>query len=181
MWKTKVSKESFDLFPTINESALKKEIVPEIMYTLSGLQQSLRNYFPEFAVNNFGWAVNPFGINETNNFSTEEERLIDLRNDQFFQAMFPQKSLDEFWLSVYKSYPMIGVKVIKIILPVGSSWLYEYGFSALTEIKSKKRERLPGIDDEMRVCLTITEPRFDLVLKNRHIHRIKACRIKFLK
>jgi len=40
-------------------------------------------------------------------------------------------------------------------------------FSALPEIKSKKRETF-RIDDEMRVCLTITEPRFDLniVLKN---------------
>jgi len=35
---------------------------------------------------------------------------------------------------------MISVKAIKIILPFASSWLCEYGFSALTEIKSKKRE-----------------------------------------
>ena len=104
------------------------------MCTLSGLQQSLRNYFPEFDVNNFGWAVNPIGINETSNLSTEEQ-LIDLRNDLFFQALFPQKSLDEFWLSVYKSYPMIGV-----MLPFASSWICEYGFSALTEIKSKTRK-----------------------------------------
>ena len=33
----------------------------------------------------------------------------------------------------------------------------------LTEIKSKKRERLLGIDDEMLVCLTMTEPPFDLI------------------
>ena len=65
MWKTKVSKEVFDLFRTLNKSPLKKEIVPKIMCTLSGLQQSLQNYFLEFAVNNFGWAVNPFGINKT--------------------------------------------------------------------------------------------------------------------
>ena len=35
---------------------------------------------------------------------------------------------------------MIGVKAIKIILPFAYSLLCEYGFSALTEIKSKKRE-----------------------------------------
>ena len=116
------------------------------MNTLSGLQLSLQNYFPEFAVNNFGWVVNPFGINETSNLSIEEEeQLIDLRHDLFFQASFPQKSLDEFWLSAYKSYSTIGVKAIKIILPFASSWLCEYGFSALTEIKSKKRERLFGV------------------------------------
>ena len=171
MWKTKVSMEIFDSFSSIIESPLKKEIVPDIMCALNGLQQSLRNYFPEFAVNNFGWTVNPFGINNTNNFSTEEEeQLIDLRNDVFFQALFPQKSLDEFWLSVYKSYPTIGTKAIKILLPFASSWLCEYGFSALTEIKSKKRERLLGIDDEMRVCLTMMEPRFDLICSQKQAH-----------
>ena len=108
------------------------------MNTLSGLQLSLQNYFPEFAINNFGWVVNQFGINETSNLSAEEEQLIDLRHDLFFQTLLPQKILDEFWLSAYKSYSIIGVKAMKIILPFASSWLCEYGFSALTEIKSKK-------------------------------------------
>ena len=73
---------------------------------------------------------------------TKVEQLVHLQNDLFFQALFSQKSLVEFWLSVYKSYLMIGVKAIKIMLPFVYSWLWEYGFSALTEIKSKKRERL---------------------------------------
>jgi len=67
-------------------------------------------------------------------------QLTDVRNDPFFQALFPQNSLNEFWRSAYKTYSMIGVKAIKINLPLASSWLCEYGFSPLTEIKSKKRE-----------------------------------------
>ena len=171
MWKTNVSKEIFASFPSFNESPLKKEIVPKIMCTMSGLQQSLRNYLPEFAVNNFGWAGDPFGINETNNLSTkEEEQLIDLRNNLFFQALFSQKSLNNFWLSAYKCYSMIGVKTIKIMLPFASSWLCEYRFSTWTEIRNKKRERLLGIDDEMRVCLTMMEPRFDLICSQKQVH-----------
>ena len=77
----------------------------------------------------------------------EEEQLIELQNNLFFQALFSLKSLDKLWLSVHKSYPMIGVKAIKIMLPFVSSWFCEYGFSALTEIKSKKRERLLVSDD----------------------------------
>ena len=50
------------------------------------------------------------------------------------------------------------------------SWLCEYEFSALTEIKSKKRERLLGIDNEMRVCLTMTELRFDLICSQNQAH-----------
>ena len=67
-------------------------------------------------------------------------QLTDVRIDPIFQALFPQNSLEEFWPSVYKSYSMIGVNAIKIILPFASSSLCEYGFSALTEIKIKKRE-----------------------------------------
>jgi len=59
------------------------------MNSLSGVQLSLQNYFSDFAVMKFRWVVNPFGINESSNLPTEEEHLIDLRNDPFFQALFP--------------------------------------------------------------------------------------------
>ena len=75
-----------------------KNFDPTGLYLWSGLQQSIRNYFSKFAVNTFGWAVNSFGINETSNLYTEEEQLIDLRNNLFFQALLSRKSLDEFWL-----------------------------------------------------------------------------------
>jgi len=39
-----------------------------------------------------------------NNLSTEEMQLIDLQNDPFFQALFPQNNWDELWLSAYKTY-----------------------------------------------------------------------------
>jgi len=98
---------------------------------LSGVQLSLQNYFPKFAVMNFRWEVIPFEISESSNLSAEgEEQLIDLRNEPFLQALFPQNSLDEFWRSAYKSYSMISVKAIKTILSFASSRLCEYGFSA---------------------------------------------------
>ena len=65
---------------------------------------------------------------------------------------------------------MIGVKAIKIMLPFAYSWLYEYGFSALTVIKSEKRERLLGIDDEMGVFLTTTESCLDLICSQKQAH-----------
>ena len=75
-----------------------------------------------------------FEVSDNVKFSTKEEQLRDLRNDLFFQALFPEKSLYEFWVSVYKSYSMICAKAIKIMLPFPSLWLCGYGFSALTEI-----------------------------------------------
>jgi len=64
--------------------------------------------------------------------------------------------------------------VSKIIFLFASSCLCEHEFSALTEIKSKKREKLLGIDDKMRVCLAMAKTCFNLICsENKHTHRIK--------
>ena len=112
--------------------------------------------------------INPFGSYETSNLSCEEEEeLIELRNDKFHRLGFAEKSLDEFWLSLKQLFPALSLKAVKIILPFASSWFCEFGFSALTEIKSKKRARLLRLDDEMRVCLSALEPRINLICSRK--------------
>ena len=66
----------------------------------------------------------------------------DIKNIRLLQSIFGEKSLDEFWISVNKLYAAISSKEIRVKLPFASSWFCEVGFSALTEIKSKKRETL---------------------------------------
>lgn len=67
----------------------------------------------------------------------------------------------EFWISMKTEYPELSEKAVKILLPFSTSYLCELGFSALTEIKSKKRERLLMVDQEMRVSLSVIEPRIE--------------------
>ena len=171
LWKGKISKGIFDCFPSVNESELKKKVASDIVITLTGLQSAIKHYFPSLSVEEYDWVINPFVINETHTLSTEEEeQLIDLRNDKHYQLSFHQKNLDEFWISLKQSYPLISLKAVKILLPFASSWFCEFGFSALTEIKSKKRERLLRIDDEMRACLSTSEPRFSLICSQKQAH-----------
>ena len=171
LWQSKISKGIFDCFPTYNECALNKEIIPEILCTLTQLQSALQYYFPTVGSNEYRSVRYPFGNYEATNLRTEEEeQLIDLKNDTFLQSRFAEKSLDEFWISLNKLYPAISLKAIKIILPFASSWFCEFGFSALTEIKSQKRERLLTIDDEMRVCLSTFEPRLDHICSQKQAH-----------
>uniref|UniRef100_A0A8C4XCW1 Uncharacterized protein n=1 Tax=Erpetoichthys calabaricus TaxID=27687 RepID=A0A8C4XCW1_ERPCA len=171
LWQSKISKGVFDCFPTYNECASNKEITPEILYTLTHLQSALQHYFPTVGSNEYGWVSYPFGNNEATNLTTEEEeQLIDLKNDAVLKSSFAEKSLDVFWISINKLYPAISLKAIKIILPFASSWFCEFGFSALTEIKSKKRERLLTIDAEMRVCLSTLEPRLDCICSQKQAH-----------
>lgn len=171
LWQRKILKGVFDCFPTYNECSSNKEITSEIMYTLTHLLSALQHYFPTLASNEYGWVSHPFVNYETTNLITEEEeQLIDIKNDAFLQSRFAEKSLDEFWISVNKLYPAISLKAIKLILPFASSWFCEFGFSALTEIKTKKRERLLTIDAEMRACLSTLEPRFDHICSQKQAH-----------
>lgn len=171
LWKSKVANENFDCFPLVNESRLKNSIKSDILITISRLQSAIQHYFPSLSVDEYIWVINPFGMHENLSLTTdEEEELIDLRNDKFYQSCFSETNLDEFWLSCKKIYPIIGMKAIKILIPFATSWLCEFGFSALTEIKCKKRERLLKIDDEMRACLSKLEPRFNLICSKKQAH-----------
>ena len=171
LWKMKVSEGIFDCFPTVNESQYKKKIVSEILISLTELQSALQFYFPLLNIDDYEWVINPFKISKKPNLTiAEEEQLIDLRNDIFYQSIFTHMNLNEFWLKVKKSFPLISLKAVKILLPFSSSWFCETGFSALTEIKSKKRERLLRIDDEMRVCLSFLNPRWNLICSRKQAH-----------
>jgi len=171
LWKMKISKGIFDCFPTVNKSQYKKKIATEILDSLSALQSALQQYFPSLDLDEYEWVINPFAISEISNLTTEEEeQLIELRNNRFYHSTFADTSLEEFWLSSKKSYPLISLNAIKILLPFSSTWFCEFGFSALTEIKSKKRERLLRIDDEMRVCLSTLEPRWSLICSRKQAH-----------
>ena len=85
---------------------------------------------------------------ETNLNATLEENLIDIRNDVSLKVLFREKETSEFRISIYKQYPQLTQKAVEILLPFGSSYLCELGFSALTQIKTKIRSRI--VDTEER-------------------------------
>ena len=84
--------------------------------------------------------------------------------------LFREKETSEFWISIYEQYPQLAQKAVEILLPFGSSYLYELGFSALTQIKTKTRSRMVDIDKEMRVALSKVQPRLELICSERQAH-----------
>ncbi|XP_060855568.1 cystinosin homolog [Metopolophium dirhodum] len=65
---------------------------------------------------------------------------------------------------INQEYPEISIKPLTILLPFSTSYLCEQGFSALTNIKNKKREKrekLNSVEEEMRVGLN-----FDFIALN---------------
>jgi len=100
--------------------------------------------------------------------TVEQESLIDLRNDLISKASLVEKELSCFWISQRNQYLELSEKAVKSLLPFGSSYLCEFGFSVLTEIKSKKRQWLQMMDTEMRVCLSNIKPRLSKIYSHKH-------------
>lgn len=172
LWNTKVKKSNFGSFPTVDANNSKIQIKKEIEETLTSLLESLLKYFPNLDTKEMEWVVNPFKECGGENLEDElEENLIDLKNDLFFKRVFAEKELSEFWISLSHKFPRLSSKAVILLLPFGNSYLCEHGFSALTEMKSKKRERLQMIDQEMRVCLSKIEPRFNLICDEKQSQR----------
>jgi len=170
LWRQKSRKCRFDFLPNVNGSPNRNQIARDIQETLKNLASSFSEYFPNLNTRENQWVLNPFVTCADFMTATEEESYIDLKNDMVHKVSFGDQELSTFWISLRHEYPELSEKAIKSLLPFGSSYLCELGFSALTEIKSKKRERLLMLDQEMRVCLSGIEPRLEKICSQKQSH-----------
>jgi hypothetical protein len=69
-----------------------------------------------------------------------------------------------------EEYLEIAVESVNTLLHFWTTYLCELGFSAPTNIKNKKRERLLSLEQEMHVCLSSIPPRIKLLCKKRQAH-----------
>ena len=170
LWTVKIANRKLDCFPGLDLLDEKMVIYSDVIELLKNLTAAFNQYFPNLDVCKDLWVVNPFVASETNLNATLEENLIDIRNDVSLKVLFREKETSEFWISIYEQYPQLAQKAVEILLPFGSSYLCELGFSALTQIKTKTRSRMVDIDKEMRVALSKVQPRLELICSERQAH-----------
>lgn len=97
---------------------------------------------------------------------------MELKNDQTLLLKFNEVTLDSFWVALDNEYPRLSKKAIDVFFQFFTSWLCEHGFSALINIKTKKRNRLTKtiIEDHMRLALSTINPRIpQLCTKNPRV------------
>jgi hypothetical protein len=172
LWIIQVGLQNVEFLPTVDLHQRKSEIFLEIKETMEKLRTSFNKYFPNIDISKFEWILQPFSCDTTKTGLSfaELENLIDVRNDVSLKSRFTEDGVSKFWISIKHLYPDLSKKAVKSLLPFGSSYLCEYGFSALTEIKSKKRGTLLMVDEEMRVCLSKINPRLEVICAQKQAH-----------
>jgi len=88
--------------------------------------------------------MNPFINIETAEIQIQEE-LIELSTDETLKSSFKGSDrLTEFWLqtNIIHNYPGLWTLVKKVLIAFPSSYLVEQGFSTVTDLITKKRNRL---------------------------------------
>lgn len=185
LWQARLKTNRYYMFPTllqhieeniINEDCLK-EIKLEILFHLTSLSQTFSHYFPEekFEVLKGNlWVKNPFAfqtpesIIKLNLVPEEENELLQLSSSFTLRSYFKTLSLSAFWIKIKDGFPLLSTKSILLLLPFTTTCLCELGFSILTRLKSKKRNRLNSAPD-MRVALSSCIPNWNKLM-NRQAH-----------
>jgi hypothetical protein len=96
--------------------------------------------------------------------------LTELQADRTVKLKFREETLLQFRSLVRGEFPVLSEHAISVLLPFSTSCLCEQGFSALTNIKNKKGERLLSVDQELRVCLSAIPPRIEQLCRSKQAH-----------
>lgn len=167
LWKNKAQEGYLEKFESVPKD-FNKTIHKIVIDHLTTLEERIIHYFPNLDIKKFDWVRNPFVITNTSVFEltlNEEEELISLSNNRDLILKYSEESINSFWINIRCDYPMIAKKALKILLQFSTSYLCEFGFSVLTNIKTKKRSRLLNVEDDMRVALSFLRPNINEIIK----------------
>ena len=94
-----------------------------------------------------------------------EKQLFDLSEDTLLKMDFNNKKLIQFWVSAEKSYPILSIEALKILLPFSNSYQCKVGFPAMVGIKTKFQNKLQ-LANSLRLKLTHIDVDMNAILVN---------------
>lgn len=137
------------------EGTIIDRLLESMKTHLRDLKIQLSKYFPDDN-NNFSkrWVLNPFNENiaaaklpvETHN------QLIEISTNNILKLQFTFEDLDKFWLVRRSEYRNLVTEALKILISFATSYLCEKGFSSMVALKTKYRNRLLSLENNLLLC-----------------------------
>ncbi|KFM62709.1 SCAN domain-containing protein 3, partial [Stegodyphus mimosarum] len=107
------------------------------------------------------WVINPFSADPTNAPSHIQEILIDLQANVEAKHSFEHSTLEEFWIKISSTntFQRLWIEIRLLIMAFPTSYLVEKGFSAVSQMLTKQRNRLNICQQgDLRLYLSKLEP-----------------------
>lgn len=177
LFKRNVGRGELYQFPNLLEINKKENIINDTLLTFCHHLEMLHNDMEErfYDILNLEipeWVINPFLNIENINERYIEEELIDLQNDEEIKPKF-KNFYQEVWLQkeIQKKYPGLWAIVKKLLISFPTSYLVERGFSAVTLLLNKQRNRLRVADcGDLRLFSTKFKPDVDKLINLHQVH-----------
>jgi hypothetical protein len=169
-----VEKEQLQMFPLSSEADPHGEVISGLILNhLLALEDKMKQYFSSLAVDEYDWVRSPYAASPDATTllpMQKQEQVAELQSDRTLQLKYGELSLLKFWILAKVEYPAIAEEALSTLLPFSTTYLCELSFSALTNIKNKKREGLLSVEQKMWVCLSSVSPRIELLCKKQQAH-----------
>jgi hypothetical protein len=133
------------------------------------LTDEFMRYVPDFSNESWKYTLTscPFSANVDTLPDTFQEQAIELKNDSRPKIDFNSgSSLKEFWVKYQPIYTEISNEVLQVLVQFSSTYLCESGFSSLTIIKTKHRNRL-DVEFDLRCSLSNIEPELKKIVQRK--------------
>lgn len=172
LYKQNLGQRQFYQFQSLSSVKLNDDDILVYCQHLEALKEDFLNRFQD-VLNMFipDWVLEPFSSFQKAELSLQEE-LIELSTNEELKFKF-KNGYQEFWLQkqIPALYPTVWATVKKFFIVFPSTYLAERGFSVVTNLLTKKRNRLSIVEHgDLRLLTTTLTPNIEKLVS---IHQIQ--------
>lgn len=172
LMKQNIGRGEFSQFPNLSQTNCQEDDVSTYVQHLNALYSDFETRFEDVLTMVIPpWIINPYGDIEETNVIIQEE-LTEISTNEELKVQF-KHGYQHFWLqkNIPATYPVLWNIARKFLISFPSSYLVERGFSAVTNLLTKKRNRLDIIRrGDLRLNLTKLTPNVDNLLLKHQVH-----------
>ncbi|XP_067417820.1 SCAN domain-containing protein 3-like [Emydura macquarii macquarii] len=172
LFKQNIGRREFSQFHNLSLTNVQDDDILAYVQHLNALHSDFKTRFDDVLTMEIPhWVIDPYGAIEESDIALQEE-LIEISTNEELKVQF-KKGYQQFWLqkNVAVTYPALWSIARKFLIAFPSSYLVERGFSAVTNLLTKQRNRLQITErGDLRLYLSHLTPNIKQLLSEHQVH-----------